>query len=351
MLLTLDLRSPWQASALGLAAGLCTATRLLSLVFLMGPVLWLLAFKVRDRRSLLNLLVSGVWSLGVAGWWYVMQFDSVMDNVAMSSGTQARVAPTTPVTYLEFGWGLVLAGLLPSLVLLWRRRVVPPRVLLLLLAALAVPAVQFIFFWDVWDRYPLALIPVCALVVAMALEHTTARWNIWLRRALWGSVAALGIIPLVLFFTPYVYLSHKLWLPKGEAMMRADSRPHDGLWRATAGVPSGAPVININDTGTRHYPRGIVLNRRPSPLNLVDPWDLDNPFAITRPTRSRHVLRTVMRCDLLNDPECVTPKETNDWWLKVAAGLAKERVALTRDPNGVEFQLWRLKEPFEMDCQ
>lgn len=351
VLVTLDLRSPWQASALGLAAGLCTATRLLSLVFMIGPVLWLLSFKVRDRRSLINLLVSGAWSLSVAGWWYVMQFHAVMDNVAMSSGTQDQVAPSTPATYLEFGWGLVLAGVIPALFLLWRRRAVPPRLLLLLLATLAVPAVQFIFFWDVWDRYPLALIPVCALVVAVAFEHTTQSWNRWVRRALRGALAALGVIPLILFFTPLVYLSHDLWLPKGEGMMHGDHRPHDGLWKVTAKVPPGAPVININDTGIRHYPRGIVLNRRPAALNLLDLWDLGNPFSITRTTRSRYILRTVMRCDLLDDPECVTPTEINDWWLKEAPRLAKKRVALARDPNGVEFQLWRLQEPYEMECR
>ncbi len=353
VLITLDLRSPWQASALGLAAGLCTATRLLSLVFMIGPVLWLLSYKVRDRRSLLNLLVAGAWSLSVAGWWYVMQFDSVMDNVAMSSETQDKVAPSTPLSYLEFGWGLVLVGVIPALALLWRRRALPPTVLPLLLAALAIPAVQFVFFWDVWDRYPLALIPVCALVVTLALEHTAGGWNRWIRWGLRGALAALGVIPLILFFTPLVYLSHDLWLPKGEALMHGDARPHDGLWRAATGVPAGVPVININDTGIRHYPRGIVLNRRPGPLNLVDLWDNENPFSITRPTRAGYVLRTVMRCDLIDDPEgeCVTPTEINDWWLKEAPRLAKKRVALTQDPNGVEFQLWKLEEPYEMECR
>ncbi len=350
VLVALDLRSPWQASALGLAAGLCTATRLLSLVFMVGPVLWLLAFKVRDRRSLLNLLVSGVWSLAVAGWWYVAQLSSVMDNVAMSSGTQAKVDPSSPVSYLEFGWGLVLAGVIPALVLLWRRRAMEPRLLALFMVSLAVPAVQFTFFWDVWDRYPLALVPVCALLVAVALEHTTAAWRPWLRRGLRGALAVLGVTPLVLFFTPLVYLSHELYLPKGEAMMHADDRPHDALWKATSSVPAGAPVININDTGIRHYPRGIVLQRRPRKINLVDLWDDENPYSIKRPTRARYILRSVLRCEHTDEPaECSPPAEPHVWWAEAAREMEKRQVALRRDPSGVEFQLWKLEAPYLME--
>ena len=351
VLVTLNLRSPWQATLLGLAAGLCTATRLLSLVFLVGPVIWLLALRVRDRRSLLNLLVSGAWSLAVAGWWYAMQMHAVLDNVAMSSGTQQQVAPSSPLTYIEFGWGLVLAGTLPAMLLAWRRRVLPRQLWWLWLASLAIPAVQFIFFWDVWDRYPLALIPLCALAVAAALDHLCDGWNRWLRRAAWGAVATLGVLPMLLFYTPYVHLSHILWLPKGEAMMRADDRPHGGLVRAVASVPAGEPVININDTGVRHYPRGMVLNLNPPPVKLVDLVDGENPYSIKRPTRARYVLRTRMRCDLIEDPEseCQIPTELHDWWRKVAPGLAKRRVALTRDPNGVEFQLWKLQQPYQME--
>lgn len=343
VLITLDLNSTWQAVALGLAAGLCLATRLLCLVFLIGPVIWLLAVKVRSWRSALNLLLAGACSLALAGWWYAMQYDAILQNVIMSSRTQQHSGPLSAMRfYLEFGWAFVLAGAVPAGLLAWRGRALEPHLLWLMLAWLVPPAAQLIFFWDVGDHYPMPAIPVCALLLAVTLVHLMRSWSRGRRVAAWCAIAALGVAPLGFYHSPW-----DVWPRGAEGLMEADDRAHDGLFRASAPVAPGEAVVVINDTDLWHYPQGIVINRDPPPLRMVT---LDDLKAHERGvTPARYVLYAVRRCELVKDRFCEPPRRPNRWWAVEAPGLRKRRVALTRDPNGVEFQLWRMAAPLGQD--
>jgi len=340
VLVTLDLRSTRQAAALGLAAGLCLATRLLCLVFLVGPVLWLLAFKVRTWRSGANLLLAGALSLAPAGWWYALQQDWVLQNMAMSSQTQQQAGPlNTMMFYLRYGWAFVLAGVAPAAWLAWRRRALEPRLLWLVLAWLVPAGAQLVLLWDMGDRYPMPAIPVCSLLVAVTLVHLTRAWR--RRVAAWGALAALGVAPLVFYYSP-----GELWPHGAEGLMVPDDRAHDGLFRATASVPAGEFVVNINDSDLLFYARGIVLNRNPPPVRLVQLEDLESQDPGTR--TPRYVLRTIRRCELVPNRYCEPPRRPNRWWAEVGRRLPGRSVALTRDPNGVEFQLWRLARRLDL---
>ena len=338
-LLSLKMRSMWCAAALGLTAGLCLATRLLCLVFLIGPVLWLLAFKVRSLRSALNLLLSAALALGLAGWWYYLRLDAIVDNWRMSSETQPDAGPLNSVMfYADHGWGLVLLLTLPAVALVLWRRVLEPRQRWLLLAWLVPPAALLVLLFDVGDHYPLPAVPVCALLVALSLDNLTRGWRRPRRLAAWGAMAALGLAPLLLFYSPL-----NVWPVAVQVLMSPDRRTHDGFQRAVASVPPGEPIININDTGIWFYIRGLVLSRYPPSVKLVD---LDVPrVAGSGAVSARYVLHSTRRCELLTDGHCQAPRRPNRWWSQEARRLPKKRLAVTLDPNAVEFRLYRLDEP------
>ncbi|MBC8424382.1 glycosyltransferase family 39 protein, partial [bacterium] len=150
VMLVLDLRSPWKAAALGLSVGLCLATRLLSLAFLVGPLLWLLLFQVRSWRSAVGLCASGVWAVAVIGWWYVAQFDAVYDNSFMSTA-DAHLQERTLMRYLETGSGWVFGGAAAAWVVGWRLRVLDRRIMALFGLWVLLPWLQFLFVWHIWE--------------------------------------------------------------------------------------------------------------------------------------------------------------------------------------------------------
>lgn len=348
--LTINLRKPWHAALLGLTAGLCLATRLLSMVFMVGPILWLLIFCVRDRRSLLLLFAAGATALAPAGWWYALQAHAVLDNVAMSSQTQAEQGLKPGLDhYLLFGWGWLLSGLVPSLALIWHRAVLPRRQLWLFLLALLVPAAQFTLMWDVWDRYPLALVPICALLAAVALVHLTAPWRPGLRALALVGVAALGALPMLV---PSSYAWGQAWarfLPKGKGLMAPQTGSWDGLARAARGLSPGEPLLNIDHTGIRNYVRGVAAGRRPAPARLVELPDGEDPYCIKQRTTVRYIVHTVMHCDPKQDHRCRPARHLHPWWRERGQQLPKRLQVKTRDSNGVEYSLYRLHRPLVLE--
>ena len=338
VLVSLDLRSWRHAVALGSAAGLCLATRLLCLVFLIGPLLWLLGFKVRSLRSVLNLLVAAALALGLAGWWYYLRFDAIVNNWRMSSETQPDASPLNAVLfYADHGWGIVLAVTLPAVGLVLWRRLLEPGLRWLLLAWLVPPAALLVLLFDVGDHYPLPAVPVCALLAAVSLDHLTRQWRRPRQIAARGVVAALGLAPLLL-----CYSQLSVWPVAVQVLMSPDRRAHDGFQRAVAMVPPREPIANINDTGMWFYIRGLVLNRYPPTVRLVG---VDGHEARDGDSGSvRYVLHSVRRCELLSDGHCQAPHSPNRWWSQEARRLPKKRLLVTRDPNAVEYHIYRLDQ-------
>ena len=339
VLVSLNLRSGWHAAALGLTAGLCLATRLLCLVFMFGPVLWLLCWKVRCLRSALNLLLAAALSLAMAGWWYYLRLDAVVDNWRMSSETQPDAGPLNSLLfYVDHGWGIMLALTLPAVALVVWRRVLEPRLRWLLLAWIVPPAALLVLLLDVGDHYPLPAVPVCALLMALALDHLTRGWRRPRRLAARGAMAAVALAPLLRFYTPL-----NVWPMAVQVLMSPDTRPHDGFKRALAAAPPHEPIVNINDTGMWFYIQGMVLNHFPPTVKLVN-MDAPGPRP-GDPAPARYLLHSIRRCELLTDGHCQAPHSPNRWWSQEAPRLGKKVVAVTRDPNAVEFHLYRLDRP------
>ena len=343
VLVTLDLRSTRQAVVLGLAAGLCLATRLLCLVYLVGPVVWLLVFHVRSRRAAVNLLVAGACCLVPAGWWYAVQADVIQGAAAMSSETQADAGIINNLEfYLRSGWFYLPLAVAPALALaIWRRALEPGR-WWLVLAWLLPPVVQLLLVWDVNDHYPMPLVPVCMLLLAVTVHRLTAAWRARRRIAAWAALLVAGLLPIGTYYSDLDF-----WPQHAEGIMEPDVRAHDGIFRVLAQAPAGAPVLSINDTDLWRYPQSLVLGRNPPPARLVDLMDLTAHHREVHGVR--YVLHTVRRCELVaRHRRCEPPRVLNSWWQAQGATLYKERLAVAVDPNGVEFRLWKMREPVQV---
>jgi len=340
VLLVVDLRSPWKAAALGLSVGLCLATRLLALAFLVGPALWLLAVRVRTWRAAVGLWASGVWAVAVIGWWYVAQFDAVYDNYFMSTA-DAYLQERTLARYLETGSGWVVAGALLAWVLAWRRRILDRDRLILFGAWVMIPWLQFLFVWHIWERYPLAVVPQCALLVAVVLDHITRDSRPLIRRLAWGAVAVAGVLPLSLYYTLGLYsLSSGLMWP--------DTRAYDGLTRALSAAPAGQQAVVVHEFMERNYAWGILYQTTPRPpYTLVTRHDPNPPlapgnlFIMGKADTARYLLRIAPACRRMGGLLCEY-RLPDGWWRAARARLSTRSLALTRDPDGVEYELFDL---------
>ena len=340
VLLVLELRSPWKTTALGLSVGLCLATRLLSLAFLIGPMLWLLLYKVRGWREAVGLVASGVWAVAVIGWWYVAQFDAVYDNYFMSTA-DAHLQERTLMRYLETGSGWVLAGAGAAWVVGWKTRALGGRTMALFGLWVLIPWLQFLFVWHIWERYPLAVVPQCALLTAVALDHATRGWRPGIRRLAWAAAAGTGALPLFLYYTLGLYsLSSGLMWP--------DTRTYDGLTRALSVTPVAEELLAVHEFMERNYAWGILYQTTPRPpYTLVTRHDPDPPlgpgnlFIMSRTDTARYLVRIAPACRRLGGLLCEY-RLPDYWWRRARRRLQLRSLVLTRDPDGVEYELFDL---------
>lgn len=342
VLLWLDLRSPWQATALGLCVGLCLATRLLCLALLVGPGLWVLAFHLRGRRGLINLLAAGIWALAVAGWWYAAQHQEVYYNLVMSSADPA-VQERTLAIYLRTGYGWVVGGAAVAGALALARGWISRQRLALMALWIGAPWLQFVLLWHIWERYPLATVPQCALLVALAEDRLTLAWPAWRRRVAGVGLAALGLLPLTLYYT----VEGMDQLSSG--LMWPDPRPHRALTRALAAAPAAEPVLVLHELSELSYGWGALWRARlPHPLRtLYSKSPTRGPGLLspmTRNGRVRHLLRVAPLCRGEGGTMCEYFM-AHAWWDRARARLPLTSVALSHDPDGIEYELFRLPRP------
>jgi hypothetical protein len=322
LLLMLDPRSRRQSVAVGIVVGLCAASRLLTLAFLVGPLLWLVAIQVRDRRSIINLLVVCGCAIGTIGWWYVLQIGQVTMNVNMSLGRHLMAdfeAGAHPVRYLDMGYGWVVGGALVAGIIAWRRRLLERRQLCLLGAFVLAPVLQFAFFWDYWERYPIALVSVCALLVATVFDQVVRSWRGPWRTAAWAGIYLCGLAPLALFYATGGVPS--------SGLMRPDPSPHNALVRALKPVPPEEPVLVLNTKTELHpldYARAILLDRG-DPRRLVEPRIAGDRCAEVQTREVWYLLRITAGTRPLDRP---------------GEGSA-HRLSSVADPNGIRFEVFQ----------
>lgn len=360
VLLWLDLRAPWQAMALGLAVGLCTATRLLCLVFLVAPFFWVLALKVRSGRAVLGLALAAGAAAAVSGWWYLMQFGAVLDNVVMSSETQVEEAQPEfhPLNYLADGFWLPLVGAALGAWVIWRRGSLDRPTRWLLGLWVAAPALQLGLVWDYWARYPLAALPQCALLAGIALDHLTRPWPMRRRVAAFAAALLLGLAPLAAYHAGAATLlpgvnsaglgqdTGRVDMRYGAGLLRVDTQPHDALFRVLGALQPGAAVVLVNELTEPHYTRGIMLARRRPPYLLYGPPDPDMLHAKPEGVQARHILRVRPSCSGARpDHYLCDLYQPDPWFQETRQHLSLRLLSQARDPNGGWFRLYQLAEP------
>lgn len=358
ILLWLDLRSPWQAVALGLAMGLCLATRLLCLIFLVGPALWLLITRVRSLRSGVNLVAAAIFAINLTGWWYVMQLRAVLDNIVMSSETQGLSGASHfgNLDYLSAGYLWLLLPALLSLGWLWRRRLLSRSQTGLFVLWVAVPVIQLLTLWDFWARYPLPLLPQLALLSALGLDQVTRPLRPRVRRLVLAGAVAAALVPMAAYYggihsfapgmvpRPLEQDRAFLQLKDVVGLMKPDHRRYEGMMEALTPLRRGTHVVVINETVVPNYERGILWTWRDAPYTLWDPPDPDLIFGVPRNLRVRHVLRIRPRCDRAEFGVCELLQE-NPWFTINADRVITPPMGTGLDPSGIAYSLYALKEP------
>ncbi len=358
VLLWLDMRSPWQAVVLGLSVGLCTATRLLCLVFLVAPFLWVLATRLRSLRSLYGLLGAVMMGLCVSGWWYIMQFKAVLDNVTMSSESQEGFSEFDQINYLADGYWLVLVGTAAAGWVIWRRGLLTSHQRWLISGWVLLPALQLSLIWDYWARYPLSVLPQCALMTGIALDQLTRAWPQARRGAALAATLILGGLPLAAYHAGASTLLPGVELPGdrganplinrryGSGLLIADIRPYDALHRVLSPLEPGTSLIVAAELDSPHYSRGILLSQRRPAYTLYGPPDPDMLFGKPENIQTHYLLTVQPDCgDEPPDHYFCVLHQPDGWLQEEGPRLTRRLVGEARDPNGGLFRLYQLTEP------
>ena len=102
---------------LGLAAAGGMLTKVAFPIFAVGPLLWLLALRVRSVRAVGNLGLAVATCLLVISWWLIPNFNAILTNASMSStgsssgaDRMGMMAATFKVFVLDVPGGLLLFG-------------------------------------------------------------------------------------------------------------------------------------------------------------------------------------------------------------------------------------------------
>ena len=169
-----DPESRASGARLGLGGGLGLLTKLAFPIFGVGPLLLVLATRVRRRRHLVSCAVAAAVALLVAGWWYALQWQAIVLNAGMSSDDRSALATLRALTLGVDGGPWLLALALVGSVVAWRWRTVPARDLALL--SLAVwPALALLLRFHPQLRYAVPLYAVAAVLAGVCLQSALER--------------------------------------------------------------------------------------------------------------------------------------------------------------------------------
>lgn len=227
LLLDAELARPRHALGLGVVVGLGMLTKVAFPIFLLGPLVWALALRLRTRRQLLGFGVAVASAALVATWWYIPQLEIVLINASMSRSQIARGGSWLETLYLYTVatpgglWVLCLA--LAGSIAAWRGRLLDRSWLALLSLATWMPLALLVALFDGWRRYALPVYPVAAVLAGVCLYATLTR----LHRRL-GRLAAAALAVLLLADFTSITLGRELAVPPGPWYLAAGERA-DGL--------------------------------------------------------------------------------------------------------------------------
>ncbi len=282
-LVDIDRRSPLRFVALGLAVGLCAGTRLLALVFMVGPLIWLLAFKVRTARHVLGLLGAAALAVALSGWWFVLQAGHVLSNLESSRYREAFPPDLPPLA--SDGLASYLALAVPFAACACyalARRTLGRDVVWLVLIWVLVPLAQFATYWVVWSRYLVMLVPPGALLVAAVICHLTASMKATRRRAVLAAVVACGAAPLALTYAGFEHVA--------AGAIHPDRARGQAAARVMAAAPAGALVGVIHRNVDPELVWALLHEGNRLGRGPLLPWDPAHRQLVQQRGPLRHLL-------------------------------------------------------------
>lgn len=253
VLVSLDLRRRLHGVWLGLALGLGLLTKVAFPIFIAGPILWILIFKVRQLRHLAVLGIAALFAALVCGWWYVLQWEMILINMNMTSPHSIAGHRLLDLHYpllIYFrtvnggAWLLVLA--LGGGVAAWCWRTIP-REKLLLLWACVWPPLGLLMFMIAHARYALPAYTAAGLCAGICLQTVLSRFG---RKMTTLAVGALTTFLLGLFvaynlglsaYTPPEVPLERAIGPRfyGPGLLSPDRRDFDQYKEALLAAPEG----------------------------------------------------------------------------------------------------------------
>ena len=235
---------------LGLAAGGGMLTKVAFPIFAVGPLLWLLALRVRSLRAAGNLGIALATGLAVISWWLVPNFTAILTNAGMSSAESAGFADRLGVMARTFdffvldapGGVLLFGATLAASLAAWflKPKAGPERQFIALMLITLVLSLGLLLLFQPLPRYAVPVYAVAATLCgtclgAVALDRGGRMGKLVL--------AALAGVSLLLF----ILLNLSLIQPaipsenivasssprvSSAGMLHPDRRDHSGLQQA-----------------------------------------------------------------------------------------------------------------------
>lgn len=181
-ILVRGLKSARSAVALGMVAGLGILSKVSFPIFVVFPGLWFVATQIRDRKTLLRVLLAALVAALIISWWVIPNFGMLVSYAAMSTqrSEQSWLFKLECYSFTMRGVLPLMLGGLAGAMVAWRRRMMASWTIWLLLLGQLGGLALLSFVFDLWTRYEVPLLPIAALLAAVGLiglfDGVAERW-------------------------------------------------------------------------------------------------------------------------------------------------------------------------------
>jgi Dolichyl-phosphate-mannose-protein mannosyltransferase len=222
LLLSCNFDSFRSGAQLGLVVGLGMLSKVAFPIFAVGPLLWAIVTQVRNRRHLAVLGLTMAAAVAVCGWWYLLQWRSILVNSQMSSvgGPGVFAALVTLTVNVDGGVWLLTLALVGSL-LAWRWRTVSPRQLALLALTLW-PSLALMLLFHPQPRYMVPVYAVAAVLAGVCVSSVLERFGARL-----AHLCTTGLALVLLGYFTWSNIGPTVTEPPLELMARPGFRVSD----------------------------------------------------------------------------------------------------------------------------